>query len=179
MSYDGSLRCLPTVEVVETLQQSVEEAANRRNLSDRLRQIYGTWIFGFVCWCLRTPPNRVTPDRIESFRRTLIEDSDSDRTDERQALDALAFFFGEIDVASLGVPASRGRSMGTATTSTEDFEPFVYYNQVDPSESSPLSPVQDPIAKSERALTHSLIPDAERSNGVWKKVRNLESGQSD
>lgn len=178
MSYDDSLRPLPTVDVIETLNACVEQAADRRDLSGRLRQIYGTWIFGFVCWCLRKPPNRVTADRIESFRRTLTEDSESDLTDEQQALDALAFFFGEVDIDSLGVQTSGGRSMETSTTSMEEFEPFVYYNQVDPPESSPLSPVQDPLAKSERSLTDSLMPDAKRSEGVEKKVQHVESGRS-
>jgi len=176
MSYDGSLRCLPTVEVVEQLQESVERAADRRNLSGRLRHIYGTWIFGFVCWCLRTAPNRVTPDRIESFRRTLIEDSESDRTDEQQALDALAFFFGEVDVERLGVDTSRDPSLDPSPAN--EYEPFVYYNQVDPPESPAFSPVQDPLAKSERSLTDSLVPDADNSEGVEHIVQNIERSAS-
>lgn len=155
MPYD-SRQCLPTAELVERLHHAVEDAAKASNLSPAHRQIYGTWIFGFVCWCLRNPPNCVTEDRIEAFRRTLIERSDVDREDEHQALDALGFFFGTVDMSRLDVRTSRPRPATKNGTASEHGRPFVFYNQVDPSDGSAQSPVHDALASSERSLLASL-----------------------
>jgi hypothetical protein len=133
-----SPRPLPTANVLEALRDAIDEAAERCALSQRKRQIYGTWIFGFVCWCLRNPPNRVTPDRIESFRRNLRDDSSADPIDQQRALDALAFFFGEVDVDNLGIETSR-----PSLNDPDEDLPFVYYNQMSASDASPMSPLQD------------------------------------
>lgn len=178
MSYDDSPQCLPTIEVIEALHDAVEEAAERNSLSSRLLQIYGTWIYGFVCWCLRTPPNRVTPDRIESFRRRLIQDTDADRRDEEQALDALAFFFGVVNVDDLNVQTSRNDWPESSSVDGADYRPFVYYNQVDPPDLSPLSPMQDPVARSERSLTDTLMPTTRPRDGIAEKAAELKAKKS-
>lgn len=141
MPSPNSPRHLPTASVLDELRRALDEAAKRCNLAQRKRQVYGTWIFGFVCWCLRNPPNRVTPDRIESFRRNLRDDSSADPIDQQRALDALAFFFGEVNVDDLDIQTSRSDS---ARDSEEDI-PFVYYNQMSSPDASPLSPVHESI----------------------------------
>lgn len=137
-TYD-SPRQLPTASVLDELRIALDEAADQRDLSQRKRQIYGTWIFGFVCWCLRNPPHRVTTDRIEAFRRNLRDDSSADPIDQQRALDALAFFFGAVNVHDLGVRTSRP----DPSHSHADL-PFVYYNQMSSPNVSPLSPVREP-----------------------------------
>lgn len=139
MSPHGSHRPLPTASALEDLQKAVEGAADRRALPQQTRQVYGTWIFGFVCWCLRNPPNRVTPDRIESFRRNLREDTSAAPVDQRRALDALAFFFGEVDIEELNIQTARLDQDGF----DEDL-PFFSYNQISEQDTSPLSPARKP-----------------------------------
>lgn len=138
----------------------MNEAARRCNLSHSNRQIYGTWVFGFVCWCLRNPPNCVSPDRIESFRRNLRENSFADPVDQQQALDALAFFFGEVDVDDLDLRTSRPDLNGS------DGElPFTYYNQMHSPGSSALSPVQEQVDDmrnaSDELPVNGTTPDVE------------------
>lgn len=141
MSTLDSPRQLPTASVLEDLRIALDEAAQRCDLPQHERQIYGTWIFGFVCWCLRNSPNRVTPDRIESFRRNLRDDSSADPIDQQRALDALAFFFGEVNVDDLDIQTSRSDRGAAEANGSEENVPFVYYNQLSAPDASPLSPI--------------------------------------
>lgn len=140
MTRSDSPRPLPTANVLDDLRESIDEAERRCNLSQRNRQIYGTWIFGFVCWCLRNPPNCVTPDRIESFRRSLDDQSSANPVDQQQALDALAFFFGEVNIDDLDIRTSHPDLNGS-----DEKPPFIYDNQLSSPGSAPLSPVQEQV----------------------------------
>ncbi len=165
MPSPDSPRHLPTASVLDDLRRTLDEAAQRCDLAQRKRQVYGTWIFGFVCWCLRTPPNRVTPDRIESFRRTLRDDSSADPIDQQRALDALAFFFGEVNVDDLDIQTSRS----DATTGSKEDVPFVYYNQMGSPDASPLSPVRESVDKAmtvPNEFPSGPTPDVESTNSA-------------
>jgi len=163
MSSPDSPRRLPTASVLDNLREAIDEAAQRCGLSERDRQIYGTWIFGFVCWCLRTPPNCVTQDRIEAFRRNLQQDSSADPLDQQRALDALAFFFGEVNVDELDIRTSRPGLKGA-----DEELPFAYYNQMNPPDETSLSPVQDAADElqtgSGEMSMRSIHPDWEKSS---------------
>jgi len=155
MTRSDSPRPLPTVNVLDDLRESIDEAERRCNLSQRNRQIYGTWIFGFVCWCLRTPPNCVTPDRIESFRRSLDDQSFANPVDQQQVLNALGFFFGEVNVDDLDIRTSHPDLKGSG----EEL-PFIYYNQLSSPGSTPLSPVQEQVDDMRSASDELLVNDA-------------------
>lgn len=84
----------------------------------------------------------MTPDRIESFRRNLRDDSSADHIDQQRALDALAFLFGEVNIDDLDIRTSRPDLAASQKTDSSEDLPFVFYNQMSSPDASPLSPLR-------------------------------------
>ena len=74
----------------------MRSTAAEYDLSGRLRQIYATWIIGFIRWCLNTPPRSIRLDRIGAFIEAMDRQRKVSSTDRAQAMDALAFLFGAV-----------------------------------------------------------------------------------
>lgn len=95
-SFLSSAPRIPSDRDLDKLKQSIRHRANEKGLSSRATERYKAWILGFISWCMRTAPYRVSRDRIDEFRCALIERPNSQDSDVYEAMDALAFLFGAV-----------------------------------------------------------------------------------
>lgn len=88
-----SRQVLPSYLEVRRALTAFSAAAEEKELSRRRRQIYRSWILGFLCWCSARPPHRASPDRMRPFLRSIRHHPDSEPTHEAQVTEALNFLF--------------------------------------------------------------------------------------
>jgi len=85
----------------------------------------------------------------------LDDQSFANPVDQQQVLNALGFFFGEVNVDDLDIRTSHPDLKGSG----EEL-PFIYYNQLSSPGSTPLSPVQEQVDDMRSASDELLVNDA-------------------
>lgn len=124
-----SRQVLPSYLEVRRALKAFYAAAEEKGLGRRRRQIYRSWIIGFLCWCSARPPHRARSDRIRPFLRSIQQHPDSESTHEVQATKALNFLFDavwphvdeELSLFTTGIYRSEDDSSPpTSETSTPD-----------------------------------------------------------
>ena len=86
---------LPTETDLDELSVLIREAAEKRDLSDRITARYEKWAFLFLSWCLQVPPYHIHRDRIGDFWHAL-DQREVNRGKICLAMDALGFFFSSL-----------------------------------------------------------------------------------
>lgn len=130
-----SRKVLPSYLEVRRVLKAFHAMAEEMGLSRRRKQLYQSWILGFLCWCSTHPPHRASPDRIRPFLRTLRQHPQSEPSHEAQATGALNFLFDSVrphldkelslfttGISRSGTTAPPTREIGVSKRDSDDWE---------------------------------------------------------